>query len=34
MPTTSHTDWDVHVIEFARSKDQPLASLVHGAHAS
>lgn len=27
------THWDVHIIEFARSKDQPVASLVHGAHA-
>jgi glyoxylase-like metal-dependent hydrolase (beta-lactamase superfamily II) len=24
--------WDVHVIEFARSKDQLVAGLVHGAH--
>ncbi len=24
--------WELHVIEFARSKDQPVASLVHGAH--
>lgn len=26
------TLWDVHVIEFARSKDQPLIDLVNGAH--
>ncbi len=32
MPATASTQWDVHVIEFARSKDQPVASLVHGAH--
>jgi glyoxylase-like metal-dependent hydrolase (beta-lactamase superfamily II) len=25
-------EWVVHVIEFARSKDQPVAGLVHGAH--
>lgn len=25
--------WDVHVIEYARSKDQPVASLINGAHA-
>ena len=33
MTTSVKSDWSVHVIEFARSKDQPLASLVHGAHA-
>jgi glyoxylase-like metal-dependent hydrolase (beta-lactamase superfamily II) len=33
MSASVKADWDVHVIEFARSKDQPLASLVHGAHA-
>jgi glyoxylase-like metal-dependent hydrolase (beta-lactamase superfamily II) len=33
MPASAKPQWDVHVIEFARSKDQPLASLVHGAHA-
>jgi glyoxylase-like metal-dependent hydrolase (beta-lactamase superfamily II) len=33
MTTSAKPDWSVHVIEFARSKDQPLASLVHGAHA-
>lgn len=25
--------WDVHVIEYARSKEQPIASLIQGAHA-
>jgi glyoxylase-like metal-dependent hydrolase (beta-lactamase superfamily II) len=25
-------NWEVHVIEFARSKDQPLVDLVNGAH--
>jgi glyoxylase-like metal-dependent hydrolase (beta-lactamase superfamily II) len=33
MPASVKATWDVHVVEFARSKDQPLASLVHGAHA-
>jgi glyoxylase-like metal-dependent hydrolase (beta-lactamase superfamily II) len=33
MPTIAPADWRVHIIEFARSKDQPVASLVHGAHA-
>ena len=33
MTTSGKSDWSVHVIEFARSKDQPLASLVQGAHA-
>jgi glyoxylase-like metal-dependent hydrolase (beta-lactamase superfamily II) len=28
----TNTMWDVHVIEFARSKDQLVAGLVHGAH--
>lgn len=28
----SNDNWDVHVIEFARSKDQPIASLVQGTH--
>ena len=32
MPSPPKIDWSVHVIEFARSKDQPVASLVHGAH--
>lgn len=32
MSASGKADWDVHVIEFARSKDQPIASLVHGAH--
>jgi glyoxylase-like metal-dependent hydrolase (beta-lactamase superfamily II) len=27
----SNADWEVHVIEFARSKDQRMAGLVHGA---
>lgn len=27
----THSTWDVHVIEFARSKDQRMAGLVHGA---
>jgi glyoxylase-like metal-dependent hydrolase (beta-lactamase superfamily II) len=33
MTNSGKPDWTVHVIEFARSKDQPLASLVQGAHA-
>jgi glyoxylase-like metal-dependent hydrolase (beta-lactamase superfamily II) len=33
MTTSTEAEWSVHVIEFARSKDQPVASLVHGAHA-
>ena len=33
MTTSAKSDWSVHVIEFARSKDQPLASLIQGAHA-
>jgi glyoxylase-like metal-dependent hydrolase (beta-lactamase superfamily II) len=33
MTTSAKSHWSIHVIEFARSKDQPLASLVHGAHA-
>ena len=32
MPDAAALTWDVHVVEFARSKDQPVASLVHGAH--
>jgi len=28
----TNATWDVHVIEFARSKDQLFAGLVHGAH--
>ncbi len=28
----SETPWDVHVIEFARSKDQLVAGLIHGTH--
>lgn len=32
MPDAAAMTWDVHVVEFARSKDQPVASLVHGAH--
>lgn len=31
MSTTSPSDWEVHVVEYARSKDQPLASLIWGA---
>ncbi|HEY1944826.1 MAG TPA: N-acyl homoserine lactonase family protein [Roseiarcus sp.] len=33
MTTSENADWSVHVIEYARSKDQPVASLVQGAHA-
>jgi glyoxylase-like metal-dependent hydrolase (beta-lactamase superfamily II) len=32
MSETAENLWDVHVIEFARSKDQPLIDLVNGAH--
>ncbi len=32
MPDTDQPNWDVHVIEFARSKDQLVAGLVHGAY--
>jgi glyoxylase-like metal-dependent hydrolase (beta-lactamase superfamily II) len=32
MPSSSSPTWDVHIVEFARSKDQPVASLVHGTH--
>ena len=32
MTTTPGNLWDVHVIEFARSKDQPLVDLVNGAN--
>jgi glyoxylase-like metal-dependent hydrolase (beta-lactamase superfamily II) len=32
MTETVNALWDVHVIEFARSKDQPLIDLVNGAH--
>ncbi|KQQ90257.1 N-acyl homoserine lactonase family protein [Aureimonas sp. Leaf324] len=32
MPDTDSPNWDVHVIEFARSKDQLVAGLVHGAY--
>jgi glyoxylase-like metal-dependent hydrolase (beta-lactamase superfamily II) len=33
MTTTEAAGWAVHVIEFARSKDQPVASLIQGTHA-
>ncbi len=33
MSAASKPAWDVHVIEYARSKDQPIASLIQGAHA-
>lgn len=33
MSAASKPVWDVHVIEYARSKDQPIASLIQGAHA-
>lgn len=32
MSDTDSLNWDVHVIEFARSKDQLVAGLVHGAY--
>lgn len=32
MAVASDQTWEVHVIEFARSKDQPLVDLVNGAH--
>jgi glyoxylase-like metal-dependent hydrolase (beta-lactamase superfamily II) len=32
MSSTDAPNWDVHVIEFARSKDQLVAGLVHGAY--
>lgn len=31
MQKSTASDWEVHVIEYARSKDQPLASLIQGA---
>jgi glyoxylase-like metal-dependent hydrolase (beta-lactamase superfamily II) len=33
MASPTRNDWDVHVLEYARSKDQPLASLIQGALA-
>src|ERR1700741_2817838 len=33
MTTSDNADWSVHVIEHARSKDQPVASLIQGADA-
>ncbi len=33
MTTTDGAGWTVHVLEYARSKDQPLASLIQGTLA-